>query len=72
MAKLNRQSSKKNHKEMDLPHTMTVPPIRSLLDNVPPSQEVLGVYIDDLDSQLEENSRKYVALEKCPFSVINW
>lgn len=57
---------------MDLPHTMTVPPIRSLLDNVPPSQEVLGVYIDDLDSQLEENSRKYVALEKCPFSVLNW
>lgn len=57
---------------MDVLHTMTVPPIRSLLDNVPPSQEVLGVYIDDLDSQLEENSRKYVALEKCPFSVLNW
>lgn len=58
MEKLQKQTSKTQQREMEFLKSMTVPPIRSLLESVPPSVAVLGAYIDELDSQLDENSHK--------------
>lgn len=58
MEKLQKQTSKTQQREMEFLKSMTVPPIRSLLESAPPSVAVLGAYIDELDSQLDENSHK--------------
>lgn len=58
MEKLQKQTSKTQQREMEFLKSMTVPPIRSLLESAPPSVAVLGAYIDELDSQLNENSHK--------------
>ncbi|XP_062617081.1 uncharacterized protein KIAA0825-like [Saccostrea cucullata] len=67
MDRLYKQSSKSHQKEMEMLKTMTVPPVRSLLESVPPSQAVLTAYIDDLDNHLEENSRK---MDECLHDIL--
>lgn len=61
MEKLQKQISRTQHKEKETDmDTMIIPPIRSLLESGPPNQTVLAAYIDDLDSHLDENSRRYI------------
>lgn len=52
---------------MEFLKSMTVPPIRSLLESAPPSVAVLGAYIDELDSQLDENSHK---MDECLHEIL--
>jgi redox-regulated HSP33 family molecular chaperone len=61
MEKLQKLPPRTQQKDKDIEQdTMIIPPIRTLLERGPPNQTVLAAYIEDLDSHLDENSRRYM------------